>query len=212
MENSISIRYIRAPPEFDVIRSIFRVVLSAVSSLPSCAMSTACSSQRRPWDEKPENTSHGVVTQRSACVNPAHPELKVQALHVETHVVHRNKKVRTSMTSGMKFAQTQKRGKTNGTKEAYLEAVWEIRNYGSPLIRHVAKEHLIKDGDGVRLPERSVHVGHVRRLQGQNYEPLRKGLWTNVSPIDSTLSKIHQARVHVFSDDMAGRLPRKESI
>ena len=39
-------------------------------------------------------------------------------------------------------------------------------------------------------------------LLGQNHEPLHKGRWKVVSPIDSILSKIHQARVHVSSDSV----------
>ena len=93
-----------SPPTLNVNGSISESSCSAGSSLPSRTMSNAYSSQRDfesgPWDEKLEEPSHGVVTQRS-----------------------RNKRSRTSMNVGKKFGKTQE--EATCTFRQKHEALWE---------------------------------------------------------------------------------------
>ena len=96
----------------------------------------------------------------SATLGKRHPrpELKIQAVHGELTVFFGTCEGANLDDFWQEICQATNGGKTNVTKEAYIEAFrGEVRNYDSPLIHRVAQEHLNEGSDGVHLPERSVH-------------------------------------------------------
>ena len=83
-----------------------------------------------------------------------------------------------------------------------------------PLLHKIhSKKSFVAFRDGAQVPKRSVHLEHRCRkpggldskmrpllLESDNFKLLKTGKWAMLSPTDSVLAKLHQAKAHVFTD------------